>query len=300
MNSVKLFEKLASYTWHRILYSEEFKISQGEETITDLNLLEIAMSQYSGVKVIKAAKYDEKNQGTDWEWWIGNSSIGYLRYAVQAKKIDKKFIHYKSLGHKVESERQIHILEKYARKCGAIPLYCFYNYSKNTDLNPYWHCNLPPDDKKPKQFEQLGCTVTPLENVKEALDQRGKRTFDYLHKFDNTKPWRCLVQCPSLLRFYKNAKKITDTPCLSWGFDNVDAYYENLPDCLSLAIEHDLTLMPPNYRFNTSTIQEELKSRDRNENFVWREDNFVYYDDNFYRDSYPKRIIVADYLGDSL
>jgi hypothetical protein len=293
MNSVKLFEKLASYTWQRILYSEEFKISQGEETITDLNLLEIAMSQYSGVKVIKTAKYDEKNQGADWEWWIGNSSIGYLRYAVQAKKIDKKFIHYKSLGHKVESERQIHILERYARNNGAIPLYCFYNYSKNTDLSPYWHCNLPPDDK------QLGCTVTPLENVKEALDQRGKRTFDYLHKFDSTKPWRCLVQCPSLLHFYKNAKKTTDTLCLSWGFDNVDAYYEELPDCLSFAIEHDSTLRPTSYRFETSETEKELDSIDR-ENFVWREDNFVYYDDDFYRDFYPKRIIVADYLGDSL
>ena len=292
MNSVKLFEKLASYTWQRILYSEEFKISQGEETITDLNLLEIAMSQYSEVKVIKTAKYEEKNQGTDWEWWIGNSRIGYLRYAVQAKKIDKKFIHYKSLGHKVESERQNVILERYALNNGAIPLYCFYNYSQNTNLKPYWHCNLPLDN------EQFGCTITPLKNVKEALDQWGKRTFDHLHKFDSTKPWRCLVQCPSLLRFYKNAKKTTDTPCLSWGFDNVHAY-DKLPDCLSFAIEHDSTLRP-NYRFDTSTIQKELKSRDRNENFVWCEDNFVYYDDDFYRDFYPKRIIVADYLGDSL
>lgn len=271
MNSVKLFEKLASYTWQRILFSEEFKISQGEETITDLNLLEIAMSQYSGVKVIKTAKYEEKNQGTDWEWWIGNSRIGYLRYAVQAKKIDKKFIHYKSLGHKVESEQQIDILEKYARINRAIPLYCFYNYSDNTDLTPYWHCNLRLDD------EQFGCTITPLKNVKQALQQRGKRTFAFLHSFVNTKPWRCLVRCPSLRQFYED-ETTTDN---SWDFDNV-FIYPRLPASLSYAIEMNSEFKPSDYQ-----------SR-RYDNILGVEDN------NFYGDLYPKRIIVANYLGENI
>jgi hypothetical protein len=270
MNSVKLFEKLASYTWQRILSSEKFNISQGEETITDLNLLEIAMSQSSEVTVVKTAKYKEKDQGTDWEWWIGNNRIGYLRYAVQAKKIDKHFIHYKALGHKVDSEKQIDILERYAQNNRAIPLYCFYNYSQNTNLKPYWHCNLPPDN------EQFGCTITPLKNVKQALQQRGKRTFDFLHSFSSTKPWRCLVRCPSLRQVYKYG-----TPTDTWDFDNVFVY-PRLPTSLAYAMEMNSEFRPYDYQ------------NQRNDNIIDVEEN------NFYGEHYPKRIVVANYLGDSL
>ena len=88
MKVVDLFESIASSTWQRIHWGNFYKISQGEETITDLNLLELARANCPEVKVIKTAKNKEKYQGTDWEWWIGNKRLGWLRYAVQAKKIN--------------------------------------------------------------------------------------------------------------------------------------------------------------------------------------------------------------------
>ena len=268
MRSVDLFEKLASSTWQRIFHAKQHKVSQGEETITDLNLLEISMAKCPEVTIIKTdSKKIESCQGTDWEWWIGNSSIGYLRYAVQAKKIDTKFINYKALGHKVDSERQINILERYARNNRAIPLYCFYNYSEHNNLSPYWHCNLPLDTT------QLGCTVTPLKNVQQALQQRGKRTFDFLHNLYDTKPWRCLVYCPSLLQVYKSRTAINT----SWGFGNVFVY-PRLPENLSDAIETN----------STFRLFNDLSNR------------FHYSDDEFYREgSYPKRILVANYLDEN-
>ncbi|MDX2255397.1 MAG: DUF6615 family protein [Pseudanabaenaceae cyanobacterium bins.39] len=265
---MELFEKLASSTWQRIFYANQHEVSQGEETITDINLLEIAMSQSSEVTVVKTDKYREKDQGTDWEWWIGNSRIGYLRYAVQAKKIDAKFTKYKYLKHKVDSVEQSDILERHAQNNGAIPLYCFYNYSKNTDLSPYWHCNLPPE------YKQLGCTVTPLKNVKKAINQWGKSTFDFLHTPYDTKPWRCLVYCPSLLQVYESRTAIHT----SWGFGDVSVF-PRLPENLSHAIETNSTFR----LFNDHRKQ------------------LDYLDDEFYREGYyPKRILVANYLGDNL
>ncbi len=71
----------------------------------------------------------ESVKGTDWEWWIGNRTHGYLRYAVQAKKLDAKTNRYSSLNHKVgvgsKTLFQHDILEKYAHVNQAIPLYAF-------------------------------------------------------------------------------------------------------------------------------------------------------------------------------
>ncbi len=273
VRSVDLFEKLAFSTWQRIFYAKKYKIPQGEETITDLNLLEIAMAKCSEVQVIKTDKYKEKTQGTDWEWWIGNNRIGYLRYAVQAKKIHQDFLNYKTLKHKVGSEQQIDILERYARNNRAIPLYCFYNYSEYTRpiLSGYWHCN------SPLESEQLGCTITPLRNVQEALQERGRKKFDFLHKLHDTKPWRCLVYCPSLLQVYKSGTSINT----SWGFGNVEVY-PRLPRELSEAIDFSLNT-------DEKTVESGL--------FEVQFDNFS---NDFYSEIYPKRILVANYLGENI
>ena len=85
--AVKLLESLAKQTWDRIKDGYELEISQGEETITDLNLLEIKRSGIRSFQVVKLTKAEEAIKGIDWEWWIGSESQGWLRYAIQAKKI---------------------------------------------------------------------------------------------------------------------------------------------------------------------------------------------------------------------
>jgi hypothetical protein len=218
----QLLESIASSTWNRIYLGNFYKISQGEETITDFNLLEIAKSSISEVKVIKTPKNEEKNQGTDWEWWIGNNSIGWLRYAIQAKKVDINS-RYAKLGHKVNNRRQIDILESFARENRAIPLYCFYNHIECDDLKNYWHCQLSYEES------QFGCTITPSKNVREILLSRGKRNFSCLHEFINTKPWRCLITCPLIRKIYIT-KGITNV----FEFENINVY-EYLPPEIEVA-----------------------------------------------------------------
>ncbi|WP_202595719.1 DUF6615 family protein [Pseudomonas syringae] len=182
--------------WQRLENSKRFGISQGEETITDNLLLYLASQKLSTIKIIQTPKHKESIKGTDWEWWIGNSENGFLRYAVQAKKLDAKTGRYASLNHKVGigvlAEFQHKILEDYAKANNAIPLYAFYNHLGISDLPKSWNCPLPLD------YSKFGCTVTPLENVKKALLNKGWRTFEKIHSFPETVPLRCLAVCPNI------------------------------------------------------------------------------------------------------
>jgi hypothetical protein len=212
--STDLFEYLARTTWLRLQYGEKFDISQGEETITDINLLEMKIANVPNLSVWKCPKELEKQNGIDWEWWIGSKSLGWIGYAVQAKKFDRKSRRYKGLDHKVRDRAnpghkvlQEQLLENYAYngQIKRIPLYCFYNYVDSSELAKlkvpnYWHCIQQYDE------EQLGCTVTPLRVVKRALSQKGKhraRSFEAIHFDQSTLPWRCVVGCSQVYDLYE-------------------------------------------------------------------------------------------------
>ena len=182
--------------WNRLENSKAFGISQGEETLTDNLLLYLASQKLPEIRIIQTPKNLESYKGTDWEWWIGNRKTGYLRYAVQAKKLDLKTGRYSSLNHKVgtgaNSEHQHKILEDYSKANNAIPLYAFYNHIDESEYPKKWNCPMPID------YPKLGCTVTPLKNVKIAISKRGWRTFKRVHGFPETVPLRCLAECPNI------------------------------------------------------------------------------------------------------
>jgi hypothetical protein len=158
-------------------------------------LLYLARQHLPNLRVIKTPKNLESDKGTDWEWWIGNSQMGFVRYAVQAKKLDGKTHRYKKLKHLVgkvpNQEFQHVVLKNYAAANNAVPLYALYNHLDLSDFTPFWQCPLP------QEVEQLGITVTPLANVEKAIMTWGERTFQCLHKHSDTIPLRCLVKCPN-------------------------------------------------------------------------------------------------------
>ncbi len=236
--------------WQRLSDSKKLGISQGEETLTDNLLLYLASQDLSSIKIIQTPKSEEPVKGTDWEWWIGNNHQGYLRYAVQAKKLDQKTGRYTSLNHKVgkgpSAEFQHNILETYARVNQAIPLYVFYNYLDSTDRPDKWNCPLPIDVSK------LGCTVTPLKNVKKAISNRGWRTFERIHRFKETVPLRCLAGCPNIAfvhcknstafipRFELEAK-VYENP---WGWISEMGHLASFEEMPGKYYNHELGLYP--------------------------------------------------------
>lgn len=235
-----LLEKLANDTWERLKYGEELNCSQSEETITDINLLEIKRARLPDILVSKSDKSQESVTGIDWEWWIGSNSSGWWRYAVQAKKLSKERKYHK-LRHKVGTEYQIDILEKYAKANNCIPLYTFYNYTDSNTLHQNWHCNL--DFEK----EQLGCTVVPIDIVRQAFQIRSDKSFASLHNNKRSLPWRCLVKCP----YYSIHHSLNAShPLASVGYEEIRPYRINLSNMTSESIltsefyNHEIQILP--------------------------------------------------------
>jgi len=187
-----IFEALANDTWQRLRDSRALEIRFGEETVTDLVLLELKRSQIPGIEVLQTNKKAESNQGTDWEWWLGSPQSGWLRFAIQAKKLDPTTFRYSKLSHKVSETLQIDILERYAQLNKAIPMYCLFNFVEGQPLAHSWQCCQPPDTP------QLGCTITPLRVIRQAMESHGCRTFSWIHQQPQSLPWRCLARCASV------------------------------------------------------------------------------------------------------
>jgi hypothetical protein len=189
-------EVVANHTWQTLRDARAFRISQGEETLTDNLLLYLLRQRLPRLQLIKTPKNKEAMMGTDWEWWIGSRMRGFIRYAIQAKKLDPESHRYQKLRHEVLTPRgmelQHSILKRYAVANAAVPLYAFYNYLELPDFKPYWNCPHPLDIK------QLGITVTPLKNVEHAIATRGHRSFENVHSRHDTIPLRCLAICPRL------------------------------------------------------------------------------------------------------
>ena len=191
---IELFEELARNTWGFLAAGLECSCVPSEETLTDLNLLNMARAGLPFLLVHKASKIAEGRCGFDWEWWIGGDKIGWIRYAVQAKKLNLRTNKYMGLRQKVKGKLQLEVLKDFAKCQGAIPLYCFYNFiNEEQDLSfgpAYWNCY------KNREQQQLGCTLAPLEAVETTLEERGAPDMLAIHLGSpKAMPWRCLFSC---------------------------------------------------------------------------------------------------------
>ncbi|WP_336768377.1 DUF6615 family protein [Pantoea endophytica] len=190
---MSIFSQVSEKVWETLGLCLIHNINFGEETISDLILLEIERNNPGYIRTFQTSKADEKNKGTDWEWWIGDISSGWARYAVQAKKIDKKGKNYNALAHKVGKAKkyQHDILKQYCVANNAIGLYAFYNFHMANPQSHHWHCTQNYDDKR------LGVTITPIKNVISSINTKGSRNFNSLHSHKDTLPLHCLLECLS-------------------------------------------------------------------------------------------------------
>ena len=260
-----MFETLASDTYQRLREADRHCVRFGEETITDLLLLDLKRHLSPRVTLIQTPKSDEATKGTDFEMWLSAGTGPSLRFAVQAKrlKIDKQ--QYLNLRYKVKGNLQIDKLENYASSNSAIPIYCLYNYPTAPPTKAHWHCCKYAFSK-----EQFGCTVTPSAVIRGTFGKRGTKNFDYIHKDQHTIPWRCLACCPKLKRvFFAPTTEISIDPIteIRSMFNWPARQYKRLPD-------------------------EIIAARDTNR--IERFPSHLY-DSNV---GYPRRVVVVDVLGD--
>ena len=119
----RALECIAEDTWNLLEYAHGHRSPLSEDTITEINLLRLKSAQLPGMKIRRVpSRQEEARTGIDWEWWIGTDGFGWLRYAVQAKKLyaDGR---YRCLKHPVHGRQQMDILADYSNIKNAIPLY---------------------------------------------------------------------------------------------------------------------------------------------------------------------------------
>lgn len=231
----ELFKRRSRDTWQRLEYVKESARTRGilgpvrfsEETITDLMMMDLYLEGSTVALFEQTTKQKESISGTDFELWVGSIQDGWFRFALQAKRIYLNTDGYHTANYKNKNgQRQIELLRRYAYATKAAPLYCLYNYSDAADPAIHWHCcNEPPD------VNELGCTVTPLSNVWNALDKKVAK-FRYIHQTNSTLPLRCLVACPKVqdaLKAMSQGEVPETVSGISSLFDPRACYHRRLP-----------------------------------------------------------------------
>ncbi len=184
-------ERVASDTWHRLGQAGLVGARLGEETLTDLLILDmLPHRRTNGFGIHHPTRAQEFQWGADILLFVRYPDGSGRRLAVQAKKLYGTG-RYGALEHKDEyGIRQIDKLDRFARQWGAVPTYLLYNHVDPLPLyTPYWHCCRTCD------AAQLGCTLVPSWCIRDAIGFRGCRNFRAIHANESTRPWRCVFDC---------------------------------------------------------------------------------------------------------
>ena len=230
-----MFSNQSREIWERLCYVKDSYKSRtplgpvrfGEETITELIMMDLYMKGSTLVHFTQTAKPDEALWGTDFELWLGSGQLGWFRFAIQAKKLGLTDDRYSSLTQYNSNGQQIDLLEQYAQLNHAAPLYCLYNFSENANERQHYHCG----DGKP-ELKELGCTITPSSNIRMAINKWGAKNFNNIHSKRDTLPWRCLVSCPFMQNSLESLSRNANAAPVLWAsalFEPRSCYHPTLP-----------------------------------------------------------------------
>lgn len=184
-------------TWNTIKKSESIHLNFSEESITDLNLLELQHKHPLDIITVKFDKPQESIEGADWEWGLISSSR-YMGLRIQAKKIRSRTLCYPKLDYVTPGgSRQIDELINRAKKDSPpkVPFYVLYNYWDRNNYRARWLCPL-----RRRDIRMLGCGIVEARALRTVVNQGKKRLFD----IDGMMyPWSCLMCCRVYSSGYK-------------------------------------------------------------------------------------------------
>lgn len=184
--------RLSQNVYTRLWRGEDWGVRQGEVTITDVLLLDMAVAGLTNLHVRKVTQKREARDGMDWLMALPVSN-GWLVLAFQAKKLQKNDKY--NLRHEVgeKKRQQIDLLGEFCKRQGAIGGYVLYN-SPDHFLPQHWHCHEPFNRKHHESL--IGCTIVPLADVMPFVRRPSDATFKNLHSGGNAIPIRCLFHLP--------------------------------------------------------------------------------------------------------
>ncbi len=185
-------EHVAERTWSTLRRAKQLRARFGEETLTDLLVLDMLPYQHTkSFWLDPLTKRHEGRYGADLLVAVRHQTGNGSLLALQAKKLypDDR---YQMLNRVSESRVQLDKLEKFARQLCALPLYLLYNHS-NTARSEHWNCC-----RRYFAERQLGCTLVPSGHIRSMLSRPPPpRDFHSAHKVKQARPWRCVFDCQS-------------------------------------------------------------------------------------------------------
>lgn len=187
------FNKVSSDTWFRIQESRGLLHLLGEETLTDLLILDLLRQHIPDIHIEVFTKNREGKNGADWEWWFRDKSGKCVGMRVQAKVIDKSGKIFEHLHYPYPNYNK---LKKSSYQCEKliasandefyplIPVYCLYT-----------HWSSPPElisnliGFKPTIYNQasFGCSIIAAENIRKLRMKKNKR--EHNRKLVDTLPY---------------------------------------------------------------------------------------------------------------
>ena len=152
--------ELADATSHNLDFAHRLggRLSYGEETITETNLLEITRQHPQHTRLRMFSKHQEALNGADWEWHIVGRRWT-LKLRVQAKRLQCNDI--LRVKHQVASsgKQQRRLLIDAAVADGMKPLYCIYCTERQRSI---WTQTIDSDGLN---SYQLGCLLADATRV---------------------------------------------------------------------------------------------------------------------------------------
>lgn len=148
-------------------HANEGRISYGEETITETNLLEILRWHGDrGTQLTAVSKGHEAKIGADWEWVVvGKEYTFFMRVQAKRTKRDGRLSVVHHIGKVSPGKQQIDVL---IENSGAAmnagidwrPVYCFYSKNKERTL---WRS---AEGKSSLRSYEYGCLIADAHKVK--------------------------------------------------------------------------------------------------------------------------------------
>lgn len=117
------------WIWSELKKSNAVDHKLGEESLTDFFILKLLQQKPFGFCIRTFTRPQESVTGSDWEWWLGSRSRGWLGMRVQAKTINVASGCYEQLHYIPRSGTpQVEQLISDASHHRLIPIYCLYTY----------------------------------------------------------------------------------------------------------------------------------------------------------------------------
>jgi len=181
----EVFRQRAAATHRYMSFRRTLKLRIGEETLTDVNLVELDVALRAHVVTRQFNRREEgASSGADWLWCIGRPGR-WLNILVQAKLADPAASTVHQLHYK--DGNQLKTLLNYARPNQFLPLYCIYTGETQGFSDA---CPLSVD------VPQLGCGLVRTRHVANMFRRPNKKN-DKALLLQAAVPWAHLF-CPAL------------------------------------------------------------------------------------------------------